>query len=53
MYPKALRCVIGYGLPERRQQQLRRVETGLGFRVFSLSKAEPLNSDLALGTRFS
>jgi hypothetical protein len=41
MYPKALRCVIGSGLPERRQQQLRRVE------------AEPLNSDLALGTRLS
>jgi len=28
MYPKALRCVIGSGLPERRQKQLRRVETG-------------------------
>jgi hypothetical protein len=27
MYPKALRCVIVSGLPERRQKQLRRVET--------------------------
>ncbi len=28
MYPKALRCVIGSGLPERRQKQWRKVETG-------------------------
>jgi hypothetical protein len=28
MYPKALRCGIGFGLPERRQEQLRKVETG-------------------------
>jgi hypothetical protein len=27
MYPKVLRCVIGSGLPERKQKQLRKVET--------------------------